>query len=71
MTVAMTLCDSPEMELGGKAVLKLGYWAEAPLTSREIEFDTSKNRCSFIFPNKKVELKLFPNNDNDKVKVLQ
>ena len=60
MTVAMTLCDSPEMGIRSQSSAKAGYWAEAPLTSREIEFDTSKNRCSFIFPNKRTPADALP-----------
>lgn len=41
-------------ELGGKAALKLGYWAEAPLTSREIEFDTSEEQVLVYFPQNKM-----------------
>lgn len=51
----MTPCDSPEMGIRSQSSAKAGLLGRSPpLTSREIEFDVSKNRCSFISPQIKV-----------------
>lgn len=51
MTVAVTLCDSPEMGIRSQSGAKAGLLGRGPpLTSREIEFDTTVEQVLVYFP---------------------